>query len=50
MGDKALVPRSELERLIELAERSEPVELHVEEDEPTLALARMAEEGGAFDI
>ena len=51
IGDKALLPRAELERLVELAERSEPVTLLVdEEDLPTVGIAWLAEQGGAFDF
>ena len=35
---------------MELAQRSEPVELRLEEDDaPTLGIMRLAEESGAFD-
>jgi hypothetical protein len=51
IGDQALLPRQELERLLELARRSEPVELHLDEtDVPTAAVMRLAEQGGAFDF
>ena len=51
IGDKALVPSGDLNRLVELARRSEEVELRVEEDDlPTLGLMRLAEKGGAFDF
>lgn len=51
VGDKALVPRSDLERLVELARRSESIDLQmIEDDIPTLAMMRLAEQGGAFDF
>ncbi len=51
IGDQALLPRSELERLLELARRSEVVNVELsEEDVPTVALMRLAEQGGAFDF
>jgi hypothetical protein len=50
VGDEAVLPRAELERLMELARRSEEVELRLEEDSvPTLGIMRLAEAGGAFD-
>lgn len=51
IGDKALLPQSELERLVELAQRHEEVTVQMEEDDvPTLAIMRLAEQGGAFDF
>jgi hypothetical protein len=51
VGDKILLRRSELDRLIELAKRSEPIDLEIQEDDlPTLGLMRLVEEGGAFDF
>jgi hypothetical protein len=51
VGDKVLVPREELDRLVALARRAEPVEVELREDDtPTAALMRLAEEGGAFDF
>jgi hypothetical protein len=51
IGDHALLPRSELEHLIELARRSEAIELQLQEDDvPTRAIMRLAEQGGAFDF
>ena len=50
VGDQAVLPRSELERLLELARRSEEVELQVREDDlPTMGLMLLAQQGGAFD-
>jgi hypothetical protein len=51
IGDQALLPRRELEQLLELARRSEVVDLELsEEDVPTLGIMRLAEQGGAFDF
>ena len=50
VGDKAVLPRAEFERLVELARRSDEVELLMHEDDvPTLGIMRLAEHGGAFD-
>jgi hypothetical protein len=49
VGDKALLPRSEFERLLELALRSEAVDLQVQDAElPAAELMKLAEQGGAF--
>ena len=51
IGDKALLPQSEFERLVELAQRYEEITVQVQEDDvPTLGLMRLAEQGGAFDF
>lgn len=51
IGDKALLPRTEFERLVELAQRHEEVTVQMEEDDvPTLATMRLADQGGAFDF
>ncbi len=51
IGDNALLPRNELERLVELARQSEDVELEVHEgDMSTLSIMQLAEQGGAFDF
>jgi hypothetical protein len=51
IGDKALIARAELEQLVKLAEQSEPVTVDFSEEEvPTIGIARLAEEGGAFDF
>jgi hypothetical protein len=51
IGDQAVVQRQDLERLVELARRSGPVELRLDEEEiPTRAVMRLAEEGGSFDF
>lgn len=50
IGDKTVLPRVELERLVALARRSEEIELRLETDEtPTVGVMRLAEEGKAFD-
>jgi hypothetical protein len=49
IGNYTLLPRSEFDRLLELARRSETVDLHLqEEDLPTPGIMRLAEQGGAF--
>jgi hypothetical protein len=51
IGGKALLDQSELERLVELARRSEPVDLQFEADDlPTVGIMRLAEQGGAFQF
>ncbi len=52
VGDQALLLRSELERLVELARRSEKVELRMaaEDEAPAQELLRLAEASGAFDF
>ena len=51
IGDHAVLPRSELERLVEIARQSEPVDLELnEEDVPTREMMRLAEQGGAFEF
>ena len=50
-GDGALLPRSEFEGLVELARKSEEVEVQMQEDDaPTQSIMRLAEQGGAFDF
>jgi hypothetical protein len=49
-GEHALVPRAELERLVELARKVEPVEFEIQEDDISVQeLMLLAERGGAFD-
>ena len=49
VGDKAVLPRAEFERLVELAKRSEEITLQIEEDDlPTAGIMQLAEQGGAF--
>ena len=51
IGDKVVLSRDEFECLVELARRSERIELQIEEDDvPTAAIMRLAETGGAFDF
>jgi hypothetical protein len=51
IGDHALLPRSDLERLVELARQSENIDLELHDDDvPTRAMMRLAEQGGAFDF
>ena len=51
VGDKAVLPRIELEQLLELARLNENVELISQEaDVPTSGLVQLAEQGGAFDF
>jgi len=51
IGDNALLPRSDLEQLVSIARRSEPIDLQIHADElPTADVMRMAEAGGAFEF
>ena len=59
IGNQALLPHHELERLLELARRSEEIDLQIQvenlaiiedDDVPTLSIMRLAERGGAFDF
>jgi hypothetical protein len=51
IGDKAILPQSELEQLVELARRHQGIAVEVKDDDvPTLAMMRLAEQGGAFDF
>jgi hypothetical protein len=51
IGDKALLSRAELEQLVKIAERSEPISLQMEEEDvPTLGITWLADHGGAFDF
>ena len=51
VGDKMLVSREELKHLVDLAKRSEPVDLQiVSGDISTLDLMRLSEKGGSFDF
>jgi hypothetical protein len=45
IGDKALLPQSEFERLVELAQRYEEITVQMQEDDvPTLDIMRLAEQ------
>ncbi|WP_089936645.1 hypothetical protein [Candidatus Entotheonella palauensis] len=49
VGDKALLPQSELEHLIELAQRAETMTMQRQKDDvPTLGTMHLIEQGGAF--
>jgi len=49
-GDKAMLPRKEFERLLELARRSEAITLETEADEaPAVGVMKLAEQAGAFE-
>ncbi len=51
VGDKMLVSREELKHLVDLAKRSEPVDLRIfPADVSTADLMRLAEKGGSFDF
>ncbi len=49
VGDKAIVHQADLARLVELARRSEPVDLQMTDpDVSTRGIMELAEQGGAF--
>ena len=51
VGDKMLVSREELEQLVDLAKRSEPVDLQIVPGEiATTDLMRLSEKGGSFNF
>ena len=51
IGDKALLPQSELARLVALAQRYEEITVQMQEDDvPTLGIMRLMEQSGAFDF
>ncbi|HLG15329.1 MAG TPA: hypothetical protein VJH03_12620 [Blastocatellia bacterium] len=51
IGDKVLLLRGDLERLVEVARRSQEIDLAIEEDDTsTLAIMRLAEQGAAFNF
>jgi hypothetical protein len=51
IGDKALVPQCELEQLVEIAKLHQGIAVEIEDDDvPTLAMMRLAEQSGAFDF
>ena len=49
-GDKALVAKADLERLVELARRSEDIEITLQPEDLDSRLLEMAQKGGAFDF
>lgn len=49
IGDKAVLPRTEFDWLVELAMRSEKITVRIEEDDlPATGIMQLAEQGGAF--
>ena len=51
IGEKVLVPQSELELLVKLAQRYEDITVQRQEDDVTTEdLMRLSEESGAFDF
>src|SRR6266511_3649702 len=51
VGDKALLPRREFERLVELARQHDEIVVQMHEDDtPTLGIMSLAEQGGGFDF
>jgi hypothetical protein len=47
VGDKALLPQRELERLVELARQQDEIVVQMHEDDtPTLDIMSLAEQGG----
>ena len=51
IGDRALLPRDEFERLLELARQNENIEIEIGYDDvTTLEIMRLAEQSGAFDF
>ena len=51
IGNEALLPHSELERLLTLARQNENIEIEVRHDDiTTMELMRLAESSGAFDF
>jgi hypothetical protein len=51
LGDKAVLSQDELNQLLSLARQHEDVKVQLDEDDlPTIALMRFAEQGKAFDF
>ena len=51
IGNSALLPQNEFERLVELARRSEEVALNLHPDDiPTVGVMRLIEQSGAFNF
>lgn len=51
VGDKAVLPRLELEKLLEIARRNEQVECVSQQEEISVSgLMELAEQSGAFDF
>jgi len=50
IGDNAILPRDEFERLVALARRSDEITLQMETDEaPAVGIMWLAEQGGSFE-
>ena len=50
IGDKALLPRKDLDRLLELARRVEPIQIALDESSGLArGIMELAEKGGSFD-
>lgn len=50
VGDQAVLPLVDLERLVEIARRTEEIEVRIDDDEiPSAGIVRLAELGHAFD-
>jgi len=50
VGDAVLIRRSELDKLLQLARQTAPVQLEMTEEGTTLAMMQLAERSGAFDF
>lgn len=51
IGDKAVLPQQEFNRLLELARRGEEIMVQTPDDDvPTLDIMRLVEQGRAFDF
>jgi hypothetical protein len=51
IGDNALIPQRDFERLVELARRHEEIAVQRDEDDvPTLGIMRLVEQSGAFNF
>ena len=48
IGDEAVVPKSEFDRLVEIARRSEEIDLQTD-DIPAAGIMHLAQSGGSFD-
>ena len=48
IGDEAVVPKSEFDRLVEIARRSEEIDLQTD-DIPAAGIMYLAQSGGSFD-
>ena len=51
IGDKAVLPQQEFNRLLELARRGEAIMVQTPDDDvPTVDIMRLVEQGRAFDF